>query len=426
MPNDRSDTPSAQETPTGTGTPRAGALSHLRVLDMSRVLAGPWCGQVLADLGAEVIKVERPGSGDDTRTWGPPDLRDREGRDTREAAYFLCANRGKRSLTLDISKPEGQAVVRRLAADCDVLLENYKAGDLARYGLSYEDLRVLNPGLVYCSITGFGQTGPMRSIAGYDFLIQALGGLMSITGERDEVPGGGPQKVGVAVADIMTGMYATVAILAALAHRSRSGEGQYIDMALLDVQVAMLANINMNYLIGGRVPRRLGNAHPNIVPYQVFDAADGKLVLAVGNDAQFAKFCAAAGCTLHEDPRFAKNAGRVRHREILVPQLAALVRSRPVAEWVAVLEPIGVPVGPINDLRQVFEHPQVQSRGLRVELPHPLSGSVPGVANPIKMSATPPQARTAPPLLGQHTREVLREHGYRDGEIDELAARGII
>ncbi|HWK74283.1 MAG TPA: CaiB/BaiF CoA-transferase family protein, partial [Povalibacter sp.] len=294
-----------------------GALSHLRVLDMSRVLAGPWAGQVFADLGAEVIKIERPGSGDDTRAWGPPYLKDTAGNDTHEAAYFLAANRGKKSVTLDISRPEGQALVRRLAAQCDVLLENYKAGDLARYGLGYEDLKVLNPGLIYCSITGFGQSGPMRHVAGYDFIIQAMGGLMSITGERDERAGGGPQKVGVAAADIMTGLYSTIAVLAALAHRTQTGEGQYIDMALLDVQVATLANMNMNYLVSGKVPHRQGNAHANIVPYQVFDAADGQFVLAVGNDSQFAKFCEAAGCSFHADPRFGKNADRVRHRAIL-------------------------------------------------------------------------------------------------------------
>src|SRR5688500_8338359 len=273
----------------------AGALSHIRVLDMSRVLAGPWCGQILADLGAEVIKIERPGTGDDTRGWGPPYLKDRDGNDTHESAYFLGANRGKKSVTLDISRPEGQHIARELAQRCDILLENYKAGDLQRYGLGYEQLKALNPGLIYCSITGFGQTGPMRQVAGYDFIIQAMGGLMSITGEKDALPGGGPQKVGVAVADITTGMYSTVAILAAIVHRSLTGVGQYIDMALLDSQVAMIANMNMNYLISGRAPKRMGNAHANIVPYQVFDASDGQFVVAVGNDGQFAKFCEAAG-----------------------------------------------------------------------------------------------------------------------------------
>jgi crotonobetainyl-CoA:carnitine CoA-transferase CaiB-like acyl-CoA transferase len=404
----------------------AGALSGVRVLDMSRVLAGPWCGQILADLGAEVIKIERPGSGDDTRGWGPPYLKDRDGRDTQEAAYFLSANRGKKSVTLDIATPAGQGIARRLASQCDVLIENYKAGDLARYNLGYEELRALNPSLVYCSITGFGQTGPMRSVAGYDFVIQAMGGLMSITGEADGRPGGGSQRVGVAVADLSTGMYATVAILAALFHRTRSGEGQYIDMALLDVQVAMIANMNMNYLIAGRAPQRMGNAHANIVPYQVFDAADGQLVLAVGNDSQFAKFCEAAGCVLHQDARFRKNADRVRHREVIVPLLAQIMRRRTVGEWVALLEPIGVPVGPINDLAQAFAHPQVKSRGLQIELPHPLAGTVPGVANPIRMSATPPRYESAPPLLGQHTREVLLRCGIEEAQIEALARDGVI
>ena len=404
----------------------AGALSGVRVLDMSRVLAGPWCGQILADLGAEVIKIERPGSGDDTRGWGPPYLKDRDGRDTHESAYFLSANRGKKSVTLDIATPAGQQIARRLAAQCDVLIENYKAGDLTRYNLGYEQLRALNAGLVYCSITGFGQSGPMRNVAGYDFIIQAMGGLMSITGEADAQPGGGPLRVGVAVADISTGMYATVAILAALFHRARTGEGQHIDMALLDTQVSMIANMNMNYLISGRVPQRIGNAHANIVPYQVFDAADGQVVLAVGNDTQFAKFCEAAGCSLHQDARFRKNADRVRHRDVIVPLLADIMRRRTVGDWVALLEPIGVPVGPINDLAQVFAHPQVQSRGLQLELPHPLAGSVPSVANPIRMSATPPRYDAAPPTLGQHTHEVLKSLGIDAAELEALARDGVI
>ncbi|HEY7641024.1 MAG TPA: CaiB/BaiF CoA-transferase family protein [Steroidobacteraceae bacterium] len=407
-------------------SPPPGALSGIRVLDMSRVLAGPWCGQLLADLGAEVIKIERPGSGDDTRGWGPPYLHDRAGRPTHESAYFLCANRGKKSVTLDISKPAGQALARRLAMKSDVLIENYKAGDLTRYTLGYEQLCALNPGLVYCSITGFGQTGPMRNVAGYDFIIQAMAGLMSITGERDGRPGGGPQRVGVAVADLSTGMYATVAILAALFHRARTGAGQYIDMALLDSQLSMIANMNMNYLIAGRAPQRMGNAHANIVPYQVFDAADGQLVLAVGNDNQFAKFCEAAGCTLHQDARFRKNADRVRHREVIVPLLAEIMRQRTVAQWLALLEPIGVPVGPINDLAQAFAQPQVQSRGLQFELPHPLAGTVPSVANPIKMSATPPRYEAAPPLLGQHTQEVLGGLGIDERELAALKHDGVI
>lgn len=407
-------------------SPPAGALSGVRVLDMSRVLAGPWCGQILADLGAEVIKIERPGSGDDTRGWGPPYLKDRDGHDTHESAYFLAANRGKKSVTLDIAKPAGQELARRLAAQSDVLIENYKAGDLTRYNLGYEQLRTLNPALIYCSITGFGQTGPMRSVAGYDFIIQAIGGLMSITGEVDERPGGGPQRVGVAFADLSTGMYATVAILAALFHRARTSAGQYIDMALLDTQVSMIANMNLNYLIAGRPQPRMGNAHANIVPYQVFDAADGQLVLAVGNDSQFAKFCECAGSALHRDARFRKNADRVRHREVIVPLLAEIMRGRTVAQWVAALEPIGVPVGPINDLAQVFAHPQVKSRGLQFELPHPLAGTVPSVANPIRMSATPPRYESAPPLLGQHTQEVLARLGVDERELQALARDGVI
>jgi crotonobetainyl-CoA:carnitine CoA-transferase CaiB-like acyl-CoA transferase len=408
-------------------TPR-GALSHIRVLDMSRVLAGPWAGQILADLGAEVIKVERPGTGDDTRSWGPPYLKDRDGRDTHEAAYYLGANRGKKSVTIDIAKPEGQALIRRLAARCDVLLENYKVGDLARYGLGYDDLKTINPGLIYCSITGFGQTGPMKNVAGYDFIVQGLGGLMSITGERDDLPGGGPQKVGVAVADITTGMYATVAILAALAYRNETGAGQYIDMALLDVQVAMIANMNMNYLVSGKVPQRFGNAHANIVPYQVFKAADGHVILAVGNDGQFAKFCEAAGhAELAADERFAKNANRVRNRTVLIPLLEEILEQRRVHEWVDSLEPLGVPVGPINNLQQVFAHPQVQARGMKVDVPHPLSGTVPLVASPIKMSVTPPRHEDAPPLLGQHTREVLSgQLGLGEDELGRLTKSGVI
>jgi crotonobetainyl-CoA:carnitine CoA-transferase CaiB-like acyl-CoA transferase len=403
-----------------------GALTGIRVLDMSRVLAGPWCGQILADLGAEVIKIERPGSGDDTRSWGPPYLKDTQGRETHESAYYLSANRGKKSVTLDIATPAGQQIARRLAMQSDVLIENYKAGDLTRYNLGYEQLRPLNPALVYCSITGFGQTGPMRNVAGYDFIIQAMGGLMSITGDADGQPGGAPLRVGVAVADLSTGMYATVAILAALFHRARTGEGQYIDMALLDTQVSMIANMNMNYLVSGRVPRRIGNAHANIVPYQVFDAADGKVVLAVGNDGQFAKFCEAAGCSLHQDARFRKNADRVRHREVVVPLLAEIMRRRTVDEWVKLLEPVGVPVGPINDLEQVFAHQQVKSRGLQLELQHPLAGSVPSVANPIRMSATPLRYETAPPTLGQHTREVLSGLGIDERELQTLARDGVI
>jgi crotonobetainyl-CoA:carnitine CoA-transferase CaiB-like acyl-CoA transferase len=403
------------------------ALSHIRVLDMSRVLAGPWCGQILADLGAEVIKIERPGVGDDTRSWGPPYLKDKNGNDTSEAAYYLGANRGKHSVAIDIAKPEGQELVRKLAKQCDVLIENYKAGDLERYGLGYERLKQENPGLIYCSITGFGQTGPMRNVPGYDFIIQSMGGLMSITGERDDLPGGGPQKVGVAVADITTGMYSTVAILAALAYRTQSGQGQHIDMALLDTQVAMIANMNMNYLVSGKVPKRQGNAHANIVPYQVFDASDGQFVIAVGNDSQFAKCCEAAGIELHRDERFKKNADRVRNRDVLIPLLADVFRKRAVNEWIALLEPAGVPVGGINNLAQVFEHPQVKARNMKITASHPLAGTVPLVASPIKMSVTPPQCRQAPPLLGEHTRQILESKlGCSAAELDALRVKGVI
>jgi formyl-CoA transferase len=403
-------------------------LGHVRVLDLTRVLAGPWCTQLLADLGADVIKVERPGAGDDTRGWGPPYLKDAQGRDTTEAAYYLAANRGKRSVTIDLSKPEGQQLVRTLAQASDVLVENYRVGQLAKYGLDYASLAVLNPRLVYCSITGFGQDGPYKDRAGYDFIIQAMGGLMSITGERDDRPGGGPQKVGVAVSDLMTGMYATVAILAALAHRDRTGAGQHIDMALLDTTVAMLANMNMNYLTTGRAPGRVGNAHQNIVPYQVFAAADGHVVIAVGNDAQYARFCEIAGRPdLAVDLRFARNADRVRNREVLIPLLEEVVRARPIAFWTEQLEASGVPCGPINDIAHVFADPQVVARGLRVTLPHPLAGEVPLVRSPIRMSATPPGAERAPPLLGEHTDEVLQQlAGIDANACARLRERGVI
>ena len=405
-----------------------GALSHLRVVDLSRVLAGPWASQILADMGADVIKIERPGSGDDTRGWGPPFLKDEAGNDTTEAAYYLGANRGKKSLTLNIAAPEAQEIIRHLVKDADVFIENYKVGDMARYGLSYQDLKQINPRIVYCSITGFGQTGPMAEIAGYDFIVQGLGGLMSITGERDDLPGGGPQKVGVAVADIMTGLYSTIAILAAIEHRHSSGEGQYIDMALLDVQVATIANMNMNYLCSGKVPGRQGNAHANIVPYQVFNAADGELILAVGNDTQFAKLCAVLGCPeIAGDERYAKNANRVRHRDALLPLLQQRLVTRSVAQWVEVLQPEGVPCGPVNSIAQTFADPQVVHRQMRIDLPHPLAGSVPSVANPIKFSGTPIQYGDAPPTLGQHSDQVLKEYvGLSDAEIEALKAKRII
>jgi crotonobetainyl-CoA:carnitine CoA-transferase CaiB-like acyl-CoA transferase len=404
-----------------------GALDGVRVLDLSRVLAGPWCTQTLADLGADVIKVERPGSGDDTRAWGPPYLRDSEGRDTSEAAYYLGANRNKRSIAIDIAKPEGQALIRELAMQVDVLVENFKVGDLARYGLDAESLLALNPRLVFCSITGFGQTGPYKDRAGYDYAVQGMGGLMSMTGERDDLPGGGPQKVGVAVADLFTGMYATVAILAALRHRDATGQGQVIDMALLDTQLAMLANLGSNYLCTGVAPKRMGNAHQNIVPYQVFAASDGHLILAVGNDGQFAKFAEIAGRTdWPADPRFTKNADRVRNRDVLVPEIAAEIARRPRNEWLAALEAAKVPCGAINNLAEAFADPQVQERGMTVAMDHPLSDRLRLVASPMKLSATPIAYRHAPPLLGQHSDEILAAAGLSKERIAELRERGVV
>ena len=410
----------------------AGALDGVRVLDLSRVLAGPWCTQTLADLGADVIKVERPPAdgqrgGDDTRGWGPPFLPGDDGRDTEDAAYFLGANRNKRSITIDLAHPEGQALVRRLAARADVLVENFKVGDMARYGLDAASLRAAFPRLVYCSITGFGQTGPYRERAGYDYAIQGLGGLMSVTGERDDLPGGGPQKVGVAVADLFTGLYATVAILAALRHRDATGEGQVVDMALLDAQVAMLANLGANYLVTRRPPARAGNAHQNIVPYQVFEVADGHLILAVGNDGQFARFCRVAGLeALAADPLFSTNASRVRHRDALVARLQPVLRSRPRAEWLSALEAAKVPCGPINDLAQVFADPQVQARGMTARIGHPRAAQLELVASPIKLSATPAQLRRHPPLLGEHTDEVLAELGLQAEDVLRLRRAGVI
>jgi crotonobetainyl-CoA:carnitine CoA-transferase CaiB-like acyl-CoA transferase len=415
-----------------TASPPPAALAGVRVLDLSRVLAGPWCTQTLADLGADVIKVERPSGGshpggDDTRGWGPPFLQDRAGVDTGEAAYYLGCNRNKRSITIDLSRPEGQALVRRLVAECDVLVENFKVGDMARYGLDAATLLDAQPRLVYCSITGFGQTGPYRDRAGYDYAIQGLGGLMSVTGERDDRAGGGPQKVGVAVADLFTGMYATVAILAALRHRDATGCGQHIDMALLDTQVAMLANLGANYLVTGVPPARAGNAHQNIVPYQVFEVADGHLILAVGNDGQFVKFCEVAGCAeLARDKRFLRNADRVRHRDVLIPLLAQRMRERSKQQWLSALEAAKVPCGPINDLAEVFADPQVRARAMAVPVPHPLSDSLRLVANPIKLSATPVQVSRAPPLLGQHTDEVLAEIGIGADEREALRKSGVL
>ena len=406
----------------------SGALSHIRVLDLSRVLAGPWAGQIFGDLGAEVIKVERPGSGDDTRHWGPPYIKDAEGSDSREAAYFQSANRNKQSLTLDFTRPEGQRLVRELVAQCDVLLENFKVGGLAAYGLDYESLKAINPRLIYCSITGFGQNGPYARRAGYDFMIQGLGGLMSLTGRPEGEEGAGPMKVGVALTDILTGLYATVGVLAALNQREQSGVGQHIDVALLDVQVACLANQAMNYLATGVSPKRLGNAHPNIVPYQDFPSADGNFILAVGNDGQFRKFCEVAGIVnLANDPRFVTNKARVAHRAELIPLLRQATVFKTTAQWIEQLERAGVPCGPINDLQQVFADPQVQARGLRLDLPNALGSSTPQVASPLRLSVTPVAYRSAPPLLGQHTDSLLqRLLGMNEMQIAELREAGVI
>lgn len=407
---------------------QGGALSHVRVLDLSRVLAGPWAGQLLADLGADVIKIERPAKGDDTRSWGPPWLQDAEGRSTDVSAYYLCANRNKRSVTVDIAHPEGQALIRQLVAQSDVLLENFKVGDLARYGLDYRALRAINPRLVYCSITGFGQTGPYAARAGYDFLIQGMGGLMSVTGRSDEDPGGGPMKVGVALTDILTGLYASNAILAALAARERSGEGQHIDMALLDVQVACLANQAMNYLATGENPSRMGNAHPNIVPYQDFPTSDGHMILAIGNDEQFQRFCLAAGePDMAQDARFASNQQRVQHRVELVALLDPITRARSTADWVSTLEACNVPCGPINAIGDVFADPHVVARSLQIAMPHPVAGEIPLVANPIRLSATPVEYRRAPPMLGEHTDQVLAgELDLDEATIKSLRERGVV
>jgi crotonobetainyl-CoA:carnitine CoA-transferase CaiB-like acyl-CoA transferase len=402
-------------------TPPPQSLAGIRVLDLSRVLAGPWCTQTLADLGADVIKVEHPLRGDDTRGWGPPFLRDREGSETADAAYFQCANRNKRSLGIDLATPAGQALVRRLALQCDVMVENFKVGDMARYGLDAASLRAADPRLVYCSITGYGQTGPYAQRPGYDFAVQAMGGLMSVTGERDGAPGAGPQKVGVAVADLFTGMYATVAILAALRHRDASGQGQHIDMALLDCQVAMLANLGSQYLLGDVLPQRMGNGHPSIVPYQVFAVRDGHLVLAIGNDSQFARFCQLVGrAEWAQDARFQRNADRVRQRDVLVPMIAALMLERDRHDWLSMLEAAAIPASPVNDIADVFADPQVQARGLRVDMPHPQAGSIALVASPLALSATPVQYRRPPPGKGEHTDEVLGEFGLSAAEIQQL------
>ena len=412
------------------------SLHGIRVLDLSRVLAGPWCTQTLADLGADVIKIERPGSGDDTRTWGPPFLKDAQGQDSAEAAYYLGTNRNKRSVTCDISQAAGQALIRDLVVHCDVFIENFKVGDMARYGLDYHSLKKLNPKLVYCSVTGFGQTGPYADRAGYDYAVQGMGGLMSITGERDEL-GGGPQKVGVAVADLFTGMYATVGILAALRHAESTGQGQWVDMALLDTQVAMLANMGANYLVSGKVPQRAGNAHQNVVPYQVFevkapaDALSGSrdhMILAVGNDHQFAKFCAVASHPeIATDPRFVKNMGRVTHRAELVPMLESIMMTRTKAEWLSALEAAKVPCGAINNLAEVFADPHVQSRQMVTPWSHPLEPNLRLVSSPIKLSETPVRTDLPPPMLGQHTDEVLAEVlGYSAEQLAHMRASQVI
>jgi len=404
----------------------AGSLSHLRVLDLSRVLAGPWASQILGDLGAEVIKVERPQTGDDTRSWGPPFFQGDDGAEM--SAYFLSANRNKQSLAIDLTHPEGQALIRKLVAESDVVLENFKVGGLKRYGLDYESLKRVNPKLIYCSITGFGQDGPYSNRPGYDFLIQAMGGLMSITGHPDGAPGSGPMKVGVALTDIMTGLYATIGVLAALAHRDRTGEGQHVEAALLDVQVACLANQAMNYLTTGKVPSRMGNAHPNIVPYEDFPTADGNMVLTVGNDQQFARLCGVLGNPeWATDERFATNRARVANRKELIPKLRQATVMRSTREWVEILEGAGVPCGPVNTIDQVFDDPQVKARGMRQEIVHPGLGIVPTVGNPIKLKLTPVEYRTAPPLLGEQSAQILqRIIGLSEQEIEALRASRVI
>ncbi|EKZ96042.1 L-carnitine dehydratase/bile acid-inducible protein F [Cupriavidus sp. HMR-1] len=403
-------------------------LSHIRVLDLTRVLAGPWCTQNLADLGAEVIKVERPEVGDETRGWGPPWLPAAEESERRDSSYYASANRGKKSITVNLASTDGQAIIRRLAASADVLVENYKVGTLARYGLGYDDLRETNPGLVYCSVTGFGQTGPYRHLPGYDFVFQGMGGLMSITGERDDLPGGGPQKVGIAVADITTGMYASLAIAAALTWRERSGQGQHIDMALLDCMLAFNSNQAVSYLVSGKLPKRQGNAHANAVPYQVFDSLDGKLIVAVGNDSQFAAYCRAVGKPeLAIDTRFAKVTGRIVNREVLLPMLVDVMRTDSTASWLARLKAAGVPCGPVNDFSQTFEDPQVRHRGIRVDLPLPDGGVCPSIASPMRFSATPLEHSAAPPALGEHTDTVLTEClGLLPAELSRLREAGAI
>jgi formyl-CoA transferase len=411
-------------------TPRSPALGHIRVLDLSRVLAGPWCTQMLADLGADVIKVEKPGEGDDTRHWGPPFLRDAEGRDTDQAAYFTACNRNKRSLTVDMARPEGQALIRQLAAQSDVLVENFKVGGLAKYGLDYASLSALNPRLIYCSVTGFGQDGPYAPRAGYDLMIQAMSGMMSITGRADGEPGGGPLRVGVALTDLFTGCYATSAILAAIEARHRTGRGQHIDMALLDVGMAILANQGTGFLNTGNVPSRQGNTHPSLAPYQDFPTRDGAMLLAIGNDGQFKRFCEAAGqAQWAQDARYASNTLRVKHRADLIPAMEAVTRTRTTAEWIALLEDKAVPCGPINHIGEAFEDPQVKARGIALTQPRNAGDGIAAIrttASPMRLSDTPVVTRHAPPALGQHTDEVLRELGLDDAAIAALRAAGTV
>ncbi|HAT86042.1 MAG TPA: CoA transferase [Rhizobiales bacterium] len=405
-----------------------GALSHIRVLDLTRVLAGPWSGQILGDLGADIIKVERPGVGDDTRGWGPPYLKDKDGNERSDAAYFGCTNRNKQSVTIDITKPEGQALIRELVAKSDILVENYKVGGLKKYGLDYDSLKAIKPNLIYCSITGFGQTGPDATKAGYDFMIQGMGGLMSVTGQPEGSPGGEPMKVGVALADVMTGLYSTIGILAALAYRDQTGEGQHIDMALLDVQVATLANQATNYLVSGKAPTHMGNAHPNLVPYQTFPTSDAHFILAIGNDSQFAKFCAIAGLDdLPGDIRFDTNRHRVENRDVLAAKITAVTADKPLDYWMEELGKAGVPCGPINSIDRVFEEPQIKHRGMAIEVPAKDGSMQPGVANPIKLSKTPPSYKSAPPELGEHTLSVLANLlGKDESELDALSSGKII
>ena len=404
------------------------ALGHLKVLDLTRILAGPWATQNLADMGADVVKIERPGVGDDTRTWGPPFLKDAEGRETRDSSYFLSANRGKQSVTLDLASPEGQAIIRQLVRDADVLVENYKVGTLARYGLAYEDLRKINPRLVYCSVTGFGQSGPYAALPGYDYVFQGMGGLMSITGVPDGQPGAAPMKSGIAISDLLTGMYATSAILAALEHRHVSGEGQYIDMSLLDCIVSINSYQAINYFLSGKIPERMGNAHSNMVPYQVFRCSEGDIIIAVGNDSQYAAFCKAIDRPLlATDPLYSSAGQRNRNRDVLIPQIAHAMLARTMEEWVTLLEANNVPCGPIHNMKQVFEDPQVMHRDMRLSLPHSAGVNAPGVANPIRLSETPIRYERSAPTLGEHNRAILNGRlGISDERIAELKAKGVV